>query len=156
MRALIQRVAWAEVEVDGGIVGRIKQGLLVYVGVGPDDQAAQARWLAGKIADMRIFEDDQGKMNLAVQDIRGGILAVSNFTLLADARKGRRPSFVAAARPEPAQELFDIFVREVAQRGVPVSTGLFGAHMDIRSQADGPVNIVLDAALPTEGQATAS
>lgn len=144
MRAVIQRVRHAEVRVDGEVAGRVDAGLLVYVGIGHDDTAEIAARLAEKIAYMRIFEDDQGKMNRGVQDIAGGVLAVPNFTLLADARQGRRPAFVAAARPEQAQPLFDAFADALAALGVTVRTGVFGAHMHITSLADGPVNIVLD------------
>ena len=145
MRALIQRVHWAEVEVGGKIVGRIERGLLVYLGVALDDTAEQARWMADKVLALRIFEDEDEKMNLSVRDARGGVLAVPNFTLLADARKGRRPAFSAAAPPEKSQPLFDEFADALAGGDVPASRGIFGASMAIRSSADGPVNIILDS-----------
>lgn len=145
MRALVQRVAWAEVEVDGRSVGRIGEGLLVYVAVGAEDTPEDADWLAEKVANLRIFEDAQGKLNVSVQDARGGVLAVSNFTLLADARKGRRPAFVAAAGFEEARPIHEAFVEGLRRRGVAVETGVFGAKMAIRSQAAGPVNVIIDS-----------
>ena len=145
MRALVQRVAWAEVEVDGRSVGRIGKGLLVYVAVGVEDTPEDADWLAEKVANLRIFEDAQGKLNISVQDARGGVLAVSSFTLLADARKGRRPAFVAAAGFEQARPIHEVFVEGLRRRGVAVETGVFGAKMAIRSQAAGPVNVIIDS-----------
>ncbi len=149
MRAVIQRVARAEVLVvdEGGSersVGRIGRGLLVYVGVGETDTPAVAAKLAGKVARMRIFPDEDGRMNRAAGDVRGGILAVPNFTLQADARKGRRPSFVGAADPDRAKPLHEAFVAELRKLHEPVAAGEFGAHMHVESVADGPVNIVLD------------
>ena len=144
MRALVQRVAWAEVAVEGQTVGRIGPGLLVYVGIAPGDGPDQVRWLADKIAHLRIFEDPQGKLNLSIQDARGGVLVVSNFTLLADARQGRRPSFIGAAPAEHARPLTDGFVAALQAAGLTVQTGLFGATMHIRSEAHGPVNVVID------------
>lgn len=145
MRALVQRVSQAEVEVDRVVTGRIGAGLLVYMGVGRDDTAEDARWLAQKVATLRIFEDEQGKMNRSVQDVRGGILAVSNFTLLGDARYGRRPEFTAAAPPEPAKALYEEFCAALAEAGCTVATGVFRATMAIRSTADGPVNLVIES-----------
>jgi D-tyrosyl-tRNA(Tyr) deacylase len=144
MRGLIQRVAWAEAEIAGRVVGRIERGLVVYVGVTHADTAAEARWLAGKICDVRIFEDGGGKLNLSVRNVNGSVLAVPNFTLLGDARKGRRPSFATAAVPEIAKPLFEAFVSALHQAGCPVADGVFGEHMIIRSAADGPVNVVID------------
>ena len=144
MRAVIQRILRAEVRVDGTPVGRIERGLLVYVGVGQDDHEENARRLAEKVAAIRIFNDENDKLNLGVRDVRGGVLAVPNFTLLADARKGRRPAFVNAARGDRAEELFQLFVETLHAQGCAVETGLFGASMQIDSTADGPVNIVLD------------
>jgi len=144
MRAIIQRVRQAQVVVESKTVGRIEQGLLVYVGVGPADTLDDAARLAEKIACMRIFEDEHGKMNRSVQDVRGGVLAVPNFTLYADARKGRRPAFVGAARPEQAAELFKAFRIALAAAGCTVQAGIFGAHMEITSLADGPVNIIYE------------
>jgi D-tyrosyl-tRNA(Tyr) deacylase len=145
MRVLVQRVRSAEVQVEGKPVGRIERGLLVYLGVAEGDGPDRARWLAEKVADMRIFEDRSEKMNLSVRDVRGGVLAVPSFTLLADARKGRRPTFDAAARPETARPLFDAFTAALEAAGLPVARGVFGASMRITSDADGPVNIILDA-----------
>lgn len=145
MRALIQRVAWAEVEVDGRIVARIEQGLLVYVGVGVGDTVEDADWLSEKVAHLRIFEDADGKLNVSVRDAPGGVLAVSNFTLLADARKGRRPAFVAAASSECARPIDEAFAEGLRRRGVPAQTGIFGAKMAVRSQATGPVNVIIDS-----------
>jgi D-tyrosyl-tRNA(Tyr) deacylase len=148
MRAVIQRVQWAEVEVEGRLVGQIKRGLLVYVGVAPQDTPVEAARLADKVATLRIFEDEQEKMNLSVQDIAGGVLAIPNFTLLADARKGRRPAFDGAAPPDLARGLFDAFRTALARSSKgQVAAGIFGAGMVIRSAADGPVNIVLDILL---------
>ncbi len=145
MRAVVQRVAWAEVEVDGRVVGRIGKGLLVYVGVGVDDGPAEADWLAGKLAGLRIFTDREGKLNLSVKEVGGAVLAISNFTLLADARKGRRPTFAAAAAAEQAEPVHEAFLAALRRQGVDVQTGVFGAKMAIRSQADGPVNIIVDS-----------
>ena len=144
MKAVLQRVRRAEVTVDSAVVGRIDAGLLVYVGVGAGDTVDQARKLAEKVAALRIFKDDAGKLNLSVCDVGGGVLAVPNFTLQADARKGRRPAFVDAARGDQAQPLYDAFVKHLVEFGCRVATGLFGAHMLIDSLADGPVNIILD------------
>jgi len=144
MRGLVQRVAWAEVEVEGRVVGRIENGLLVYVGVAAGDTPQQARWLAEKIAHLRVFKDDQDKLNRSVRDAGGNVLAVSNFTLLADARKGRRPAFSAAAGHEQAGPIHEAFLEALRAQGLRVETGVFGARMAIRSQADGPVNVVID------------
>ena len=145
MRVLVQRVAWAEVEVEGSIVGRIEQGLLVYTAAGVGDSAGDAEWLAEKVAHLRIFQDEEGKLNRSVQDAGGGVLAISNFTLLADARKGRRPAFIAAAPAEQARPVHEAFLDALRRQGVPVATGVFGASMAVRSQAAGPVNLVLDS-----------
>jgi D-aminoacyl-tRNA deacylase len=144
MRALLQRVNHAAVTVDDAVIGRCDGGLLVYVGVFDGDDAADAEKLADKIAALRIFEDECGKMNHNVRDARGGILAIPNFTLAADTRKGRRPSFGPAAKPDQASELFDAFIAALEASGCGVQTGRFGAHMLIDSQANGPVNIILD------------
>ena len=140
----MQRVARAEVEVGSACVGHIGRGLLVYLGVSVDDDAQDARRLADKVAGLRIFEDPAEKMNLSVRDVGGGVLAVPNFTLMADARKGRRPAFVAAARPEQAEPLYEAFVDALRDLGCEVAVGKFCAHMNIRSDADGPVNIILE------------
>jgi len=144
MRAVIQRVSQARVTVEGEVTGAIDHGLLVLLGVGHDDADANARALAGKIARLRIFGDEAGKMNLSVQDAGGGVLAVSQFTLLADTRKGNRPSFTGAAPPEEAKRLYEVFCDALADLGVPVAKGVFGAHMDVDLTNDGPVTIVLE------------
>ena len=144
MRAVIQRVSEASVTVDGHVTGSVGRGLLVLVGVGHADTPETAAAMAGKVARMRIFSDAEGKMNLSVQDVGGGVLAVSQFTLLADARKGNRPSFIDAAPPEQANALYEAFCQALAALGVPVAKGIFGAHMDVRLVNDGPVTIVLD------------
>jgi len=145
MRAVVQRVTQAYVEVAGEVTGRIEKGLLVYVGVGVGDTGEDARWLAGKIANLRIFTDGQGRLNRSALDVGGEVLAISNFTLLADARKGRRPAFVAAADGAAAEPIHRAFLDALQSAGVPVSTGIFGAEMTIHSQADGPVNLVIDS-----------
>jgi len=145
MRALVQRVREAQVSVEGEVVGRIDHGLLVYVGVGTDDDAQGVLWLADKLANLRIFNDHDGKLNRSAQDTRGGILVVSNFTLMGDGQKGRRPSFTAAARPDQAQALTDQLAAALRSAGLTVAEGRFGAHMHIASEADGPVNLVLDS-----------
>lgn len=144
MKAVVQRVAWGEVAVEGEIVGRVERGLVVYVGVAEGDEVSRAVTLAEKIAGLRIFEDEGGKLNLSVNDVAGAVLAIPNFTLLGDARRGRRPDFTGAARPEQAQPLYEAFLAALRQAGCTVAAGRFRAHMDIRSQADGPINILLE------------
>lgn len=143
MKAIVQRSGPASVEVDGEIVGQIEGGLLVYVGVRSEDTEQDAELLARKIRHLRIFPDDDGKMNLDVGDTGGQILVVSNFTLYADARKGRRPSYAAAARPEQADQLYQHFCNHLASLGVTVATGRFQAMMRVRGENDGPINIIL-------------
>lgn len=146
MRAVIQRVSSARVTVDRIIVGEIGTGLLVLVGVGHDDTEADGQWLAEKITGLRIFEDADGKMNRSVVDCGGDVLVVSQFTLLASTRKGTRPSFNDAARPEMAVPLYDAFVRQAsAALGRPVQTGKFGAMMDVALVNSGPVTLVIDS-----------
>ena len=144
MRALVQRVEHASVTVDGSVTGAIDDGLLVLVGVAPDDGEAQARWLAGKLARLRIFQDPDGRMNLSVRDVQGSALVVSQFTLYADCRKGNRPSFVKSARPELAEPLYERFCELLIEQGVPVERGVFGALMDISLLNHGPVTIMVD------------
>lgn len=151
MRALLQRVRWAQVEVDGQVTGRVEQGLLVYLGVARGDTPALAARMAAKVANLRIFEDAGGKLNLSDQDVRGGVLVVSNFTLLGDPRKGRRPEFLSAAGPEAAQRLYERFVAELRALGLTVACGVFRATMLITSAADGPVNLIVD--MPPEPSA---
>jgi D-tyrosyl-tRNA(Tyr) deacylase len=145
MRAVVQRVTRARVVIDGQTVGEIGTGLLVLLGVTHDDTAETAAWLADKIVGLRIFNDPEGKMNLAVGDVGGGVLVVSQFTLYGDCRKGRRPSFIDAARPEVAVPLYEAFVNAVKALGVPVATGRFGAMMQVELVNDGPVTLILDS-----------
>jgi D-tyrosyl-tRNA(Tyr) deacylase len=139
-------VSSASVAVDGGTVAAIGRGFLVLLGVASGDTDREAEWLADKIAGLRIFEDEAGKMNLSVQDIGGSILVVSQFTLLADCRKGRRPSFTDAAPPAEADRLYQVFVSAVRKHGIPVKTGVFQAHMEVVLVNDGPVTVVVEAA----------
>jgi D-tyrosyl-tRNA(Tyr) deacylase len=145
MRAVVQRVHTADVTVDEEIVGRIGEGLLVYAGVGQDDDEQDVRWLADKIIQLRIFNDDNGKMNLSVGDMRGGILVISAFALQGDARKGRRPSFDGAAEPDLAKDLYEQLCDVLAETGLTVERGIFRAHMDVASVNDGPICILLDS-----------
>jgi D-aminoacyl-tRNA deacylase len=144
MRALLQRVSKASVRVEGQTISDIGKGLLILLGVGHGDREEQAKFLAEKIANLRIFEDDQGKTNLSVLDVKGEALVVSQFTLYADARKGRRPSFTDAAPPEVAEPLVNRFAELLHGHGVPTQTGMFGAHMDVEIHNDGPVTIWLE------------
>ena len=145
MRAVVQRVSEASVTVEGRVAGAIGRGFLVLLGVGHGDTDETARALAAKIAKLRIFEDAAGKMNLALGDVGGAVLAVSQFTLLADTRKGNRPSFTAAAPPDDANRLYEVFCGALAAEGVPFEKGVFGAHMAVRLLNDGPVTIILEA-----------
>ena len=145
MRAVLQRVSQASVTVDGEIVGQIGAGLLVLLGVEPDDGDAEVRWMADKCADLRIFEDDAGKMNRSVQETGGAMLVVSQFTLLGDCRKGRRPSFVGAAPADHAEKLYQQFVAHIRNRNIEVATGTFRAHMEVSLVNDGPVTMLLDS-----------
>ena len=145
MRLVIQRVKQASVSVDGKRISEIGQGLLVLAGVSHSDTLFDARHLAGKTARLRIFEDEAGKMNRSVQEIGGGALAVSQFTLYGDCSKGNRPSFIDAARPEPGENLFNEYVEALKEAGVPVQTGIFGADMQVELLNDGPVTILLES-----------
>ena len=144
MRAVIQRVTRASVTVDGRITGAIERGLLALIGVSVDDAGADAEALAKKIAGLRVFDDTAGAMNLALADIGGAVLVVSQFTLLGDARKGRRPSFIAAARGELAERLYERVAAELRATGLHVESGVFGADMAVELINDGPVTILLD------------
>ena len=144
MRAVIQRVSEASVSVDGKIVGQIGRGVVVLVGVTHGDTQEQAEWLARKVAGLRIFEDSAGKMNAGLLDVDGAALVVSQFTLYADARKGRRPSFTDAAPPEMAEPLVDHFARVLRAQGVLVETGIFQTYMLVEIHNDGPVTIILE------------
>jgi D-tyrosyl-tRNA(Tyr) deacylase len=145
VRAVVQRVSSARVEVAGKIAGSVGKGLLVLLGVAQGDTDRQAEWLAEKIAGLRIFEDEAGKMNLSLLEVGGAALIVSQFTLLADCRRGRRPSFTDAAPPEEADRLYQVFVAKLRSAGLPVETGVFQAHMDVHLVNDGPVTLILDA-----------
>ena len=144
MRAVIQRVSRAQVKVNGQITGQIGRGLLVLLGVGSSDDEQAARHLAEKIAHLRVFEDDEGKMNRSLLETRGAVLAVSQFTLYGDCRKGRRPSFDRAARPEQARSLYEKFVEFLQEQTVPVEQGVFQAMMEVELVNDGPVTLLLD------------
>ena len=145
MRAVIQRVSRAQVTVDNEVTGQIERGILVLLGVAEGDTRDDATALVNKITNLRIFPDDEGKMNLSLTEIGGSLLVVSQFTLLGDCRKGRRPSFVAAARPELANQLYEDFVAEARAGGLTVATGRFQTHMDVELVNDGPVTLLLDS-----------
>lgn len=145
MKVVIQRVREASVSVEGKLISKIGLGLLVLLGVAEGDTEEQAQKLAKKIADLRVMADREGKMNLPVKDVGGSILVVSQFTLLADTSRGNRPSFVGAAEPKRAKELYELFVKELAGLGIPVKTGEFGAYMGVSLVNDGPVTIVIDS-----------
>ncbi len=145
MRAVVQRVSSARVTVDGAVIGKIDKGLLVLLGIAQGDSVAQADWLAEKLVGLRIFEDDASKMNHSLDEVGGAMLVVSQFTLYGDCRKGRRPSFVEAARPEEAVPLYEAFIRAVQSLGVKVATGRFGAMMQVELVNEGPVTLIVDA-----------
>ena len=145
MRAVIQRVAEAKVEVDGQVIGSVGRGLLVYLGVGKEDTAADAEFMADKLVNLRIFADEAGKMNRSVIEVGGGVLLISNFTLQGDCRKGRRPGFDAAADPQLAEPLYEKVAELIARSAVPTARGSFGAHMQVSSINDGPVTFLLDS-----------
>ena len=149
MRAVVQRVRRASVTVDGSFSGAIEQGLLVFLGVGKADTQADIDFIADKIVNLRIFECDEGKMNLSVSDIGGSVLLISQFTLFGDCRKGRRPDFTAAGPPDMANQLYEQTIEAIKAKGVPVKTGVFAAHMDIDSINDGPVTLILDSQRPS-------
>ncbi|MGH2354672.1 MAG: D-aminoacyl-tRNA deacylase [Chloroflexota bacterium] len=151
MRAVVQRVAWAKVQVDREVIGAIGPGVLALIGVRHGDGTPDVAWLAEKLAHLRIFEDDAGKMNHSVLDARGEALVVSQFTLYGDARKGRRPNFVDAAPPPVAEALIDDLITALRAHGVPTVSGRFGAHMAVLLENDGPVTIILDT--PSGGTA---
>jgi len=144
MRVLLQRVSHASVSIEGNVISSIGKGLLILLGIGHGDGEDQAGFLAEKVANLRIFQDEQGKTNLSVLDIKGEAIVVSQFTLYADARKGRRPSFTDAAAPEIAAPLVERFVELLRGQGVPTQTGKFGEHMSVEIQNDGPVTIWLE------------
>ncbi|GHV90303.1 D-aminoacyl-tRNA deacylase [Spirochaetia bacterium] len=144
MKAVVQRVMNAGVSVDGVIHGKIDSGLLVYLGVAQGDAKTDADWLAEKIANLRIFKDGDGRMNCSVKDTGGGVLAVSQFTLLAEARKGRRPYYGNAADPDTAKDLYNYFMDKIREQGLVCESGVFQAHMQVSYTNDGPVTIILD------------
>ncbi|MFY9255632.1 MAG: D-aminoacyl-tRNA deacylase [Fuerstiella sp.] len=145
MRAVVQRVSEASVSVDGETVGAIASGFVVLLGVGGDDNQDDVNWMAAKIAGLRVFEDSEGKMNLDLREVKAAVLVVSQFTLFGDCRKGRRPSFVSAARPEKADALYQSFAAELRGLGIPVETGRFQTHMNVQLVNDGPVTLMLDS-----------
>jgi D-aminoacyl-tRNA deacylase len=150
MKALIQRVSSASVTVEGNCVAEINTGLLILLGVTESDTLKEASWLASKVVNMRVFNDPEGKMNLSLLDVGGDALAVSQFTLYADARKGNRPSYIQAARPELAKPMYEAFVAELEKvLGKPVPTGVFGADMKVSLVNDGPVTIMLETQAET-------
>ena len=144
MRLVIQRVSRASVTVDGQIVGRCDAGFCILTGVKIGDTPAEAKWLANKVANLRVFEDAEGKMNLSLRDVKGEALVISQFTLYANAQRGRRPDFVDAARPEQAEPLIEYFVEQLRAEGVPTQTGVFRAMMQVEIHNDGPVTILLE------------
>ncbi len=144
MRSVVQRVSRAQVSVDAAVTGQIGRGLLVLLGVGVDDTERDAEIMAEKISNLRIFQDDAGLMNRSVREVNGGVLLISQFTLHGDARKGRRPSFIGAAREDHAQPLYERVGALLEQQGLHVGFGIFGAHMDVELVNDGPVTILLD------------
>lgn len=145
MRVVLQRAKDAKVVVNGEVVGAIDKGFVLLVGVTHEDTEKNADFLAEKIAGLRVFEDDQGKMNLSIKDVGGAILSVSQFTLYGDTRKGRRPNFMAAAKPELAKKLYDYFNGKLREKGLTVETGIFGEMMDVRFTNDGPVTLLLES-----------
>lgn len=145
MRAVVQKVAQGRVTVDNEITGEIGQGLLVFLGVTHDDTQTDAKYMAEKIANLRIFEDDDDKLNLSIKDIGGAVLSISQFTLYGDCRRGRRPSFTDAARPDAANALYEQFNQLLENEGVRVQTGRFQTHMMVDLTNDGPVTVLLDS-----------
>lgn len=152
MKIIIQRVKKAQVSIEGQIQGKINQGLLLLVGVGPEDQEEDLDYAVRKLVNMRIFSDAEGKMNLSVKDIEGEILSISQFTLFADTKRGNRPAFTGAAKPDMASDFYDAFNQKLAQE-VPVQTGIFGADMQVELVNNGPVTIILDTKRDKKDQA---
>lgn len=145
MKIVIQRVSESSVKVDGNIVGEIGKGVMLLVGIDENDEKADADWLAQKILNLRIFGDENDKLNLSILDIKGEILCISQFTLIADYKKGNRPSFIKAAKPDKAIPLFDYFKEKIAKSGLKTESGIFGADMKVSLINDGPVTIVMDS-----------
>ena len=144
MRAVLTRVSSASVKVEGRITGEIGKGFLILLGVGPEDTEQDCDKLCRKLTSLRIFEDENGKMNLGLEAVGGGVLVVSQFTLYGSCRKGRRPDFFGAASPEKAEALYELFLRKCAENGYPARHGVFGAHMEVSSVNDGPVTLIVD------------
>lgn len=145
MRVVVQRVSRAQVSIDKRVVGKIGMGLVILLGVAGDDTEKDAQFLSDKCVNLRIFNDDQGKMNLSALEVGGEILSISQFTLYGDCRKGRRPSFIKAAQPEPGERLYNVFNDYLRESGLKVETGEFGAMMDVDIYNDGPVTIIIDS-----------
>ena len=145
MKIVIQRVKKSSVSVENRVVGQIDQGVCVLTGIEPTDTVKELEWMAGKLVNLRIFEDSQGKMNLSLLDIKGSALIISQFTLLADCVKGRRPSFTGAGNPVEAQKLYHLFLDKVSEYGIPVEKGIFGADMQVYIENDGPVTFILES-----------
>lgn len=145
MRVVIQRVTKAQVSVEGNVIGKIKEGLLILLGITHGDNQKDAKWLVNKISGLRIFSDENGKMNRSIEDIEGEILLISQFTLYGDARKGRRPSFIEAAKPDIAVPLYNKFIDLVREKNIKISTGEFGADMKVELLNDGPVTMIIDS-----------
>jgi len=148
MRAVVQRVTEAAVSVDQKVVGAIARGVLVYLGVAPGDTVSDRQYIAGKIRDLRIFDDEAGRMNVSLADVRGSVLLVSQFTLYADTTRGRRPGFSGAAPPDVARAEYDAMASELRSHGLHVETGVFQAHMAVQAVNDGPVTILIDSTKP--------
>lgn len=145
MKVVIQRVKEANVKVEGNVVGEISEGLMLLIGIDENDENDDADWLVKKIVDLRIFSDEDGKMNLSVKDISGEILCISQFTLLSDYKKGNRPSYIKAAKPDKAIPMFEYFKKEIKKSGLKIESGIFGADMKVSLLNDGPVTLVLDS-----------
>ncbi|MDR5658070.1 D-aminoacyl-tRNA deacylase [Serpentinicella sp. ANB-PHB4] len=145
MRAVVQRISQGKVEVDHKVTGQIHKGLLVYLGISEEDTIDDIKYMIEKITNLRIFEDDDEKLNLSVKDVGGKLLIVSQFTLMGDCRKGRRPNFSNAAKPEFAKKLYNLFIEACQKVGIEVQTGVFQAHMMVHSTNDGPVTIMIDS-----------
>lgn len=152
MRAVIQRVNWSQVVVDGKVVARIGRGLLVLLGVGKEDNEKDVEFMLRKIPNLRIFEDEEGKMNRSLMEIGGELLLISQFTLYGNCRKGLRPSFEKAASPEQANQLYELLLKTLREQGVKVQNGVFGAHMQVSLCNDGPVTIILDSKERRKGE----
>ena len=145
MRAVVQRVSSAQVTVNEKVVGRIGHGFLVLLGISATDTTDDLKYLTGKLIGLRVFEDDEGKMNRSIEEANGAMLIISQFTLYGDCRKGRRPSFIEAARPEIAEPMYQKFVSTIRDTGIPAETGTFQEHMDVQLVNDGPVTLLLDS-----------